>query len=150
MHKMRRMEIICDTSYKDREIRGFCHLYDGQEATATGINAAFTKEDCWITSYRCHCIALIRGSSVYNILSELYGMKDGSTKGKGGSMHFYNKSHNFYGGQGIVGAASQTASVLSGGLAPGAILSNVAGQVVSADAIPGSLAYNLITSLTSS
>ena len=104
MHKMRRMEIICDTSYKDREIRGFCHLYDGQEATATGINAAFTKEDCWITSYRCHCIALIRGSSVYNILSELYGMKDGSTQGKGGSMHFYNKSHNFYGGQGIVGA----------------------------------------------
>lgn len=104
MNKMRRMEIICDNSYKDREIRGFCHLYDGQEATATGINAAFTNEDCWITSYRCHCIALIRGSSVFNILSELYGMKDGSTQGKGGSMHFYNKKHNFYGGQGIVGA----------------------------------------------
>ena len=104
MTTMRRMEIICDTSYKDRQIRGFCHLYDGQEATATGIQAAFTQEDCWITSYRCHCVALIRGSSVSQVLSELFGMHEGSTKGKGGSMHFYNKENNFYGGQGIVGA----------------------------------------------
>ena len=73
MHKMRRMEIICDENYKDKNIRGFCHLYDGQEATATGVNAAFTNEDCWITSYRCHCVALARGGSVAEVLVADHG-----------------------------------------------------------------------------
>jgi pyruvate dehydrogenase E1 component alpha subunit len=79
-------------------------LYDGQEAVATGINWAFDKEDSWITSYRCHCVALIRGGSVSKVVGELFGNMDGYTHGKGGSMHFYNKEHNFFGGQGIVGA----------------------------------------------
>jgi pyruvate dehydrogenase E1 component alpha subunit len=68
------------------------------------VNAAFDKEDCWITSYRCHYVALIRGGSVEGVLGELFGTSGGLTKGKGGSMHFYNKENNFYGGQGIVGA----------------------------------------------
>ncbi|KAH8072890.1 pyruvate dehydrogenase [Aureococcus anophagefferens] len=79
MYTMRRMEITCDNEYKARTIRGFCHLYDGQEAIGTGINAALDLEDSsWATR--------------------------GETGGKGGSMHFYNKEQNFYGGQGIVGA----------------------------------------------
>ena len=80
---------------------------------ATGINWAFTQEDSWITSYRCHCVALIRGGSVAKVVGELFGNMEGYTKGKGGSMHFYNKDWNFFGGQGIVGAQVPVAAGLA-------------------------------------
>jgi pyruvate dehydrogenase E1 component alpha subunit len=63
-----------------------------------------TKEDCIITAYREHCQALLRGHSTYSIISEMMSRKTGATHGKGGSMHYYNKKQNFYGGHGIVGA----------------------------------------------
>ena len=101
---MRRLEITSDTEYKARNIRGFCHLYDGQEAVAMGVQAALDNKDNWITSYRCHCIAYLRGVSPASVLGELLGLDTGCTDARGGSMHLYNKVNNFYGGQGIVGA----------------------------------------------
>jgi len=94
--------MAADRLYKEKKIRGFCHLPTGQEAVATGIEHAITKEDSVITAYRCHGYAYMRGASVRSIIGELLGRREGIAYGKGGSMHMFTKG--FYGGNGIVGA----------------------------------------------
>jgi TPP-dependent pyruvate/acetoin dehydrogenase alpha subunit len=89
-----------DGRYKMKKMGGFCHLSTGQEAIATGIEHAITKEDAVITAYRCHGFAYLRGSTVKT--AELLGRKDGIAHGKRGSMHMLCKG--FYGGNGIIGA----------------------------------------------
>jgi len=101
---MRRFEEKAGQLYGQQKIRGFCHLYIGQEACASGAITALTKDDKWITAYRCHAHPLGLGTDPGAIMAELYGKATGTTKGKGGSMHIFDKERNFLGGHGIVGA----------------------------------------------
>jgi pyruvate dehydrogenase E1 component alpha subunit len=100
---MRKFEERAGQLYGQQKIKGFCHLYIGQEACAAGAVSALTKDDKWITAYRDHAHPLALGSDPKAVMAELFAKETGVSKGKGGSMHIFDKEHNFFGGHGIVG-----------------------------------------------
>ncbi len=100
---VRKFEEKSGQLYGQQKIKGFCHLYIGQEACAAGAASALTKDDKWLTSYRDHGFPLVLGTSANGIMAELFGKITGVSKGKGGSMHIFDKEVNFIGGHGIVG-----------------------------------------------
>jgi len=100
----RRFEERCAEAYALGRIGGFCHLYIGQEAVSTGSLSVLRPDDYVITTYRDHGQALARGIPPRAIMAELFGKVDGCSRGKGGSMHLFDRNVNFLGGHGIVGA----------------------------------------------
>ena len=103
MQLMRKFEERAGQLYGMQKIKGFCHLYIGQEACVAGAISALTKDDKWITAYRDHAHPLALGTDPKAVMAELFGKETGISKGKGGSMHMFDKEHNFFGGHGIVG-----------------------------------------------
>ena len=101
---IRRFEEKAGQLYGMGKIGGFCHLYIGQEAVVVGVDSVKKKGDQVITSYRDHGHMLSCGMDPKGVMAELTGKKTGYSKGKGGSMHMFSKSKDFYGGHGIVGA----------------------------------------------
>jgi len=100
---MRKFEEKTGQLYGQQKIRGFCHLYIGQEAVMAGTMSVIKPEDSVITAYRDHAHALAKGVSADACMAEMFGKITGCSKGKGGSMHFFSKEHKMMGGHGIVG-----------------------------------------------
>ncbi len=100
---MRKFEEKAGQLYIQQKIRGFCHLYIGQEALVAAAVTAVTKDDNFITAYRDHAHPIGLGMDPKYVMAELYGKETGCSKGKGGSMHMFDKERNFFGGHGIVG-----------------------------------------------
>ncbi len=104
MLRIRRFEERCVELYSAARIRGFLHLYIGEEAVATGVIDHLNAEDAIVATYREHGHALARGLSMRSILAEMFGRQEGCSRGRGGSMHLFDAATNFYGGNAIVGA----------------------------------------------
>lgn len=100
---MRRFEEKCGQLYIQQKFGGFCHLYIGQEALLAGMVSAMAKDDRVITAYRDHAHPIALGTDPKYVMAELYGKTTGTSKGKGGSMHMFDKERNLFGGHGIVG-----------------------------------------------
>jgi len=100
---VRRFEEKCVELYSARKIRGFLHLYIGEEAVAVGVMQALRPDDAIVATYREHGHALVRGVSARSIMAEMYGELEGCSHGRGGSMHLFDADTRFYGGNAIVG-----------------------------------------------
>ncbi len=103
MLRVRRFEEKCAELYASSKIRGFLHLYIGEEAVAVGAIQALTPDDAIVATYREHGHALVRGIAAGAIMAEMYGKQEGCSRGRGGSMHLFDAAKRFYGGNAIVG-----------------------------------------------
>jgi len=112
MIRIRRFEDKCAELYTQEKIRGFMHLYDGEEAIAVGVMQALGPQDRVVGTYREHGHALARGVPMGGVLAEMYGKANGSSGGRGGSMHIFDAGTNFYGGNAIVGGGLPLAAGL--------------------------------------
>jgi len=101
--RIRRFEERCVELYSSAAIRGFVHLYIGEEAVAVGVMQSLTEEDAVVATYREHGHALARGIPADAVMAEMYGRVEGSSRGRGGSMHIFDAGRRFYGGNAIVG-----------------------------------------------
>ena len=103
MLRIRVFEERCAQLYQAEKIRGFLHLYIGEEAVAVGVMQALSADDAVVATYREHGHALARGVNPGSIMAEMYGKVEGCSRGRGGSMHLFDKTSRFYGGNAIVG-----------------------------------------------
>jgi pyruvate dehydrogenase E1 component alpha subunit len=103
MLRIRRFEERCAELYTEEKIRGFLHLYIGEEAIAVGVMQCLTPEDAVVATYREHGHALARGMPMTTMMAEMYGKREGCSRGRGGSMHLFDAATRFYGGNAIVG-----------------------------------------------
>jgi len=103
MVRIRLFEDKCAELYTQEKIRGFLHLYDGEEAVAVGIIPLLEARDRVVATYREHGHALVRGVSINAVMAEMYGKREGCSGGRGGSMHLFDRATNFHGGNAIVG-----------------------------------------------
>jgi pyruvate dehydrogenase E1 component alpha subunit len=110
MMRIRRFEEKCAEVYSAGKIRGFLHLYIGEEAVAAGVMPALGEDDAVIATYREHGHALARGVPANSIMAEMYGKREGCSRGRGGSMHLFDTSRRFYGGNAIVGGGLPVAA----------------------------------------
>ena len=102
MTRIRRFEERCAELYSAGKIRGFLHLYIGEEAVATGALRALHDEDALLCTYREHGHALVRGVPMHKVMAEMYGKQEGCSRGRGGSMHLFDAEHRLFGGNAIV------------------------------------------------
>lgn len=103
MLRIRQFEAKCVELYQAQKIRGFLHLYDGEEAVAVGVMAALGAGDAIVATYRDHGHALARGLPMQALMAEMLGKLEGCSRGRGGSMHIFDRERRFYGGNAIVG-----------------------------------------------
>jgi pyruvate dehydrogenase E1 component alpha subunit len=103
MLRIRRFEAKCAELYQAQKIRGFLHLYDGEEAVAVGVMQALEAHDAVVATYRDHGHAIARGLAMGSLMAEMFGKVEGCSRGRGGSMHFFDRAKRFYGGNAIVG-----------------------------------------------
>ena len=123
MTRVRLMEEKCAELYSEAKIRGFLHLYVGEEAVAAGSLSALQPDDAVVATYREHAHALLRGVPMTSIMAEMFGKQEGCSRGRGGSMHLFDTANRFYGGNAIVGGGLP--------LAVGLALADAAGRTES-------------------